>query len=92
MKEYKNCTECPAHKIVSDPDPHDWFCDDDCAVVCQHTKSRAKRHKRFGGFRTITSACRPYEVKKECTVPDWCPLKVVKVKANQKKNLTSAKK
>lgn len=61
--KYSNCTECPAHKVLPDPDPNDWFNDDDVKVVCGHAD------------RNITVACRPYRVKAECEVPNWCPLK-----------------
>lgn len=71
----KNCTQCPHHKVVADPDPYDWFCDDDCAVICTMKKSRAERHERFGGLRPVTVACRPYMTAKETAPPpDWCPL------------------
>jgi hypothetical protein len=29
-----NCMDCPYHQIVPDPDPTDWFCDDDIAILC----------------------------------------------------------
>lgn len=63
MKAYKNCTDCPAHNILPDPDPDDWFCDDDVKVVCEHMRGK-----------NITVACRPYNIRKECAVPSWCPL------------------
>jgi hypothetical protein len=56
-----NCTECTAHKIKSDPDPSDLFNDDDVKVVCSIAK------------KNITTACRPYNIKKECEIPSWCP-------------------
>lgn len=62
QKIYTNCTHCPCHKVMSDPDPDDWFCDDDVKVRC--TKAHLD----------ITVACRPYNIRKECTVPSWCPL------------------
>ena len=58
----KNCTNCSAHKVLPDPDPHDWFCDDDVKVVCTEAN-----------YKQITCACRPYNIKKECETPDWCP-------------------
>lgn len=71
----KNCIQCPDHKVVSDPDPHDWFCDDDVAVVCQLTPC-LKSGRIDSKFRTITLACRPYNTEKETTpVPEWCPKK-----------------
>src|SRR4051812_3276113 len=30
----KTCIGCKHHEVIADPDPHDWFCDDDVAVVC----------------------------------------------------------
>ena len=56
-----NCTKCPEHSILPDPDPDDWFCDNDIKVLCTVTK------------RFVTVACRPYNIKKECDVPKWCP-------------------
>lgn len=57
-----NCTKCPHHEVRSDPDPDDWFCDDDVKVVC-----------KLAG-KEITVACRPYNIVKESLVPAWCPL------------------
>lgn len=61
--KYKNCIDCPAHKVLPDPDPTDWFNDDDVKVVCGH------KHNK-----NITVACRPYNTRRECKTPDWCPL------------------
>lgn len=60
---YKNCIDCPAHRIEDDPDHDDWFCYDDVKVVCSHTG------------KNVTSACRPYRTRAESDTPDWCPLK-----------------
>lgn len=66
MKEIKIkvefCSNCPFGRVLPDPDPDDWFCDDDVKVYC--TKSK----------RDICSALRPYEVGKLDTVPDNCPM------------------
>lgn len=56
------CTSCPHHEVVPDPDPDDWFCDDDVRVVCLLAK------------KTVVSGCRPYRIKKESERPGWCPL------------------
>jgi len=58
----ENCMDCQYHKVLSDPDPHDWFCDDDEKVVCEKSN------------KNITVACRPYNKRKECVTPTWCPL------------------
>ncbi len=74
----KTCIECNEHMIINDPDPNYWFCDNDVAVVCKLTTNPyrdlgsvyiANRNE----FRCITVACRPYNVKKETTIPEWCP-------------------
>lgn len=57
-----NCMDCPFHKVLADPDPDDWFCDDDVRVYC--TKAN----------QNITTACRPYNTRNESEVPTWCPL------------------
>lgn len=75
-----SCLECTNHKIIPDPDPNDWFCDDDVAVVClsasndkQNTESKwiSDRHPN----KVIEPSIRPFKVEKEATVPSWCPLK-----------------
>ena len=60
--QLSNCIDCTHHKVMRDPDPSDWFCDDDVKVVC----SKANRN--------ITVSCRPYNTQKESAIPDWCPL------------------
>jgi Fe-S-cluster containining protein len=60
----KTCIDCPSHEVLSDPDPYDWFCDDDVNVVC----------KKNG--KNITVACRPYQIRKECEIPEWCPINI----------------
>lgn len=59
----KNCINCDDHVVLPDPDPDDWFCDDDVKVTCKLAK------------RNITVACRPYNIEKECVTPKWCPKK-----------------
>jgi hypothetical protein len=62
MSVYNNCTQCKSHNVMPDPDPFDWFCDDDVKVFCIEAK------------RYITEACRPHHIVRECNVPEWCPL------------------
>jgi len=61
-----NCIDCPEHQILKDPDPDDWFCDDDVKVICGLNNKQ------------ITCACRPYNTRKECNIPTWCPKGSVK--------------
>jgi hypothetical protein len=74
-----NCTECEHHKVEADPDPYDWFCDDDVYVVCALVINENRDEKSIYHYRrdrngSITCACRPYNISKECDTPDWCPL------------------
>ena len=58
----ESCIDCPRHSVEPDPDPNDWFCDDDVKVVCTACK------------RNATVMCRPYQTREETTPPpSWCP-------------------
>ncbi len=70
------CIDCKFHKIVSDPDPHDWFNDDDVAML--YTKLPPDNNSTFyGGGKTpyfmISGSLRPYEISK-VEIPKECPL------------------
>ena len=54
------CNDCPHHEFLPDPDPHDWFNDDDKKLVC---------HKIKG---VIEGALRPIECR-EYKRPSYCP-------------------
>jgi len=58
-----NCMDCAFRGVLPDPDPDDWFCDDDEKVICMKSAGRA-----------ITIACRPHHKRDECSTPSWCPL------------------
>ena len=74
-----NCMDCPHHVVVMDPDPSGWFNDDDEAVLCRLTKGNGTSPARCSivtwEFLPITVSCRPHQKRRECTVPDWCPLR-----------------
>jgi len=75
-----SCLDCPFHKVIPDPDPEDWFCDDDVAIVCLKTKNdrynlKSKYQADKQPFKCVTVACRPHHIKKESDTPDWCPLR-----------------
>ena len=61
--KYMNCMDCVSHVVMPDPDPNDWFCDDDMKVKCAENG------------KMVTVACRPHHLRKECETPDWCPRK-----------------
>ena len=66
QKEIKQCRECPHCLIVPDPDPNDWFNDDDEKALCKESENKL-----------IEGMLRPYE---RVLIPDWCPLKTNKQK------------
>jgi hypothetical protein len=77
-----NCTECKYHKVIPDPDLTDSFNRDDVAVVCikMQNDDYDPKHKYIANrqkSKLITVACRPYHVKKESSIPDWCPLELI---------------
>ena len=61
VTKIEKCAQCPHSEILPDPDPWDWFCDDDEKIFC----------KRLN--RTIAAALRPYESDK-VDIPSDCPL------------------
>ena len=84
MSDLKYCIQCPFHKRVPDPDPDDWFNDDDETLLCTHprcpvddyTNRQREYYKKRGWIgegRVITSGERPYHINKE-KVPSYCPL------------------
>jgi len=78
MTKPENCIDCPFHKVISDPDPTDWFNDDDVAVVCTKTPKKEDKNSKYAAdhqpFKPVTVACRPYNIRKESETPKWCPL------------------
>ncbi len=70
-----NCTQCPHHSVIRDPDPFDSFCSDDVAVVCTKTPHDYSNRKEWwwkeNKFRAITSGCRPYNTEIESVIPSW---------------------
>lgn len=40
QKEIKQCRECPHCLIVPDPDPNDWFNDDDEKALCKESENK----------------------------------------------------
>ena len=61
VNEIEKCTQCPHCTILPDPEPYDWFCDDDVKLFCEKLK------------RTVAAALRPYE-SDEVDIPSDCPL------------------
>lgn len=63
----EKCSQCPHSRILPDPDPYDWFNDDDVKLFCEKLK------------RNVGLALRPYEVN-DIDIPKDCPLnkKIIK--------------
>ena len=90
LKKVESCINCPDHKVILDSDPNDWFCDD-MAVICTLAKNpniepNSKYSSDRQEFRKLTSSCRPYNLRKEATVPVWCPKKKKSTKKKVKEN------
>ena len=77
--EIENCIDCPNHEVSPDPNPYDWFCDDDIKVRCIKSNNQIGKRTRNDNLKIgepyITVACRPHNKRNECKIPDWCPLK-----------------
>ena len=72
------CLRCEYMDIINDRDPHDWFNDDDVALICllatntdrnKESLYISDRHKN----RAISKSLRPYEIKEYAKIPEWCP-------------------
>jgi len=74
-----SCINCPFHKVINDPDPDDWFCDDDMAIVC--TKLPNDEIGKFDSpayfsrqkFKVVSSGIRPHHVSSFNYIPEFCP-------------------
>ncbi len=85
-KDIQKCIQCPHHNIEPDPDPNDWFCDDDIKIRCTLSPDPYRGNCYREPY--ITVGCRPYRAKKESDVPVWCPLKNESI---EKENLLNKK-
>ena len=43
INEIKKCVQCPHCTILPDPEPYDWFCDDDVKLFCEKLKKDSSR-------------------------------------------------
>lgn len=73
------CDACRYLRILPDPDPFDWFCDDDERAYCQKEE------------KNIARSLRPYEVK-NISKPLWCPYLGRELTEEEKKWLEIRKK
>lgn len=79
----KSCLECRYHEKITDPEPNDWFCDDDITVVCTKKPNPNKDLNSdwvsdWSDYRHVCESCRPHRLEKDCLetgIPDWCPIK-----------------
>ena len=42
VNEIEKCTQCPHCTILPDPEPYDWFCDDDVKLFCEIKKDSSR--------------------------------------------------
>lgn len=78
INPFGSCIDCNSHSIINDPDPNDWFCDDDKAIVCTNVNNpkrdvNSSHASDRQEYRVVMCAIRPYNLRKESKVPDWCP-------------------
>lgn len=67
------CAICANAAVRPDPDPDDWFCDDDKKVICTAVPTDVKTGE-LATQNVITCACRPYNIVRETSyIPSWCP-------------------
>jgi hypothetical protein len=76
---YANCVDCPFHKVIHDPDPFDWFRDNDMAIVCEKMPNRERRPTSpyasdQSAHRVVASGI-DFNLRAEGKSPKWCPLK-----------------
>lgn len=70
----EHCTDCSHHVIEPDPDPIDWFCDDDVKIRCKLSSATYRGNCREEPY--VTVGCRPFYATSESEIPGWCPLLV----------------
>lgn len=73
----KKCIDCSFHKVIPDPDPTDWFCADDAAIVCLKEQQDIDLKSKWASDRqdrkVVSGSLRPYQVNK-VSPPIWCPI------------------
>lgn len=79
--EINNCLECPNHRVIADPDPYDWFCDDDKAIVCTKVPNDEREIASEylpdrQEYKVVACSIRPHKLEKEARIPHWCPYKI----------------
>lgn len=78
-KPAMNCMDCQHKRVIDDPDPYDWFHDFYVAVVCSKVVNpecdTASRYRSdHSEYRVIASVIDPFDERRKCDAPDWCPL------------------
>jgi hypothetical protein len=90
------CTQCPHHRWQSNPDPDDWFRDDECDLICTYNNKANIISSSLNVFEqknpNYTTSLVPlnkaqFEVSLSITVPKWCPLKKKPTKKHKKEKL-----
>ena len=72
-----NCQDCPHHKDIPSPPTGDSFDMVDLDTICTLLGGPK-------GGKHITGSNRPWEVRRNCAVPDWCPLTAKPKKVSRK--------
>lgn len=75
-----NCQDCPHHKNVQSPYTGDSFDMVDEDTICTLAQERI-----------VTASNRPWEVRRNSTIPDWCPLTKKRGSVAQRNSTTLVK-
>lgn len=75
------CIDCKFHKIIPDPDPNDWLCRDDVAIVCtQMANDDIDMKSEYASdrqeYKVVSCSLRPYQVI-DIIRPTWCTLECI---------------
>lgn len=78
ISKIKSCLECSNHCIIDDPDPYTKHSNDK-AVVCGITINNQIVESSLymsdkQPYQIITSSCKPKNLKRETSIPYWCPI------------------
>jgi hypothetical protein len=79
MEKPENCFSCRNHKMVPDPDPIDFFRDNDQAMVCvlvnnPKYSTDAYRISDRQAYKVIGYGIEVFDNERKIPIPSWCPL------------------
>ena len=78
IDKINSCLQCSNHCVINDPDPYIKDSNEK-AVVCSITinndiKIESPYLSDKQPYQIIASSCNPKNLKKETSIPYWCPI------------------